>query len=73
MTGVRNYAAYVRIKKTEPEYIKQPTTFFGPAEHYLADWTPSQPRASPDSKLGKAGQVTAQNAQRWLEEQDAGN
>ena len=34
----------------------------------------AQARASPNgpSQLGKAGQVTAINAQKWLEEQDAG-
>ena len=44
--GVRKYSAYVKAKNTEPEYIKQPATFFGPDEHYKSDWTP-QPRASP--------------------------
>lgn len=71
--GVVRYAAYVQAERTEPRFIKQPETFFGPDEHYLADWTISQPRASPSgpSQLGKAGQVTAANAQKWLEEQDA--
>lgn len=47
LQGVRNYAAYVKAKGTEPEYIKQPATFFGPGEHYKADWTIHQARASP--------------------------
>jgi hypothetical protein len=46
LAGVERYAAYVRAMKTEPQFIKQPATFFGPGEHYLADWTP-QARASP--------------------------
>lgn len=36
--GVKRYARYCAITKTEPQYIKQPATFFGPGEHYLADW-----------------------------------
>ena len=75
ISGVVRYAAYVRAMKTEPQFIKQPVTFFGPNEHYLADWTP-QPRASPTPShptLGKAGQATAANLQRWLEESDAGH
>lgn len=46
IAGVKRYAAYCKAMLTEPQYIKQPTTFFGPGEHYRADWTPS-PRASP--------------------------
>jgi hypothetical protein len=47
LAGVRRYAGYVSAMKTEPQFIKQPKSFFGPGEHYLADWTPSAPRASP--------------------------
>lgn len=43
--GMRRYAAYLEAMGTEPQYIKQPETFFGPAEHYLSDWTP--PRSTP--------------------------
>lgn len=37
--GVRRYAGYVAAKRTEPEFIKQPATFFGPDQHFLSDWT----------------------------------
>ncbi|MGE5650932.1 MAG: hypothetical protein ACM34A_12115 [Bacillota bacterium] len=48
LAGTRRYAAYVKAMGTEPQYIKQPKSFFGPGEHYLADWTPSaKARASP--------------------------
>lgn len=40
--GVERYAAYVAAMQTEPNYIKQPATFFGPGEHYKADWTVPQ-------------------------------
>lgn len=41
--GVVRYAAYCRACKTEPGFIKQPATFFGPGEHYTADWTAPAP------------------------------
>lgn len=37
--GTIQYAAYCKIKGTEPEYVKQAATFFGPGEHFAADWT----------------------------------
>jgi hypothetical protein len=51
--GVRGYAAYVVAKGTEPEFVKQPATFFGPGEHYLADWTPPQAPAAGAQQPGK--------------------
>lgn len=36
--GAQAYASYCQAKGTEPEYIKQPATFFGPGEHFAADW-----------------------------------
>lgn len=38
LDGVRRYAAYCTACKTEPNFIKQPATFFGPGEHYTASW-----------------------------------
>ncbi|MBS1169533.1 MAG: hypothetical protein H6R01_451 [Burkholderiaceae bacterium] len=46
--GVIRYAKYVEATKTEPNYIKQPATFFGTGEHYKSDWTPPS-RASPSA------------------------
>lgn len=46
--GVLRYANFVLRQRTEPQFIKQPTTFFGPGEHYRADWT-VEARASPQS------------------------
>lgn len=40
LDGVLRYAAYCKASRTDPGYIKQPSTFFGPNEHYLNDWTP---------------------------------
>lgn len=39
LDGVLRYAAYCLAMKTEPHYIKQPATFFGPGDHFLCDWT----------------------------------
>lgn len=38
--GVDRYAYYCSVMKVEPQFIKQPETFFGPSEHYLSDWKP---------------------------------
>jgi hypothetical protein len=37
--GARRYAAFVLAEKTEPKFIKMASTFFGPDEHYLSDYT----------------------------------
>lgn len=56
--GVRRYAAYCTACKTEPGYVKQPATFFGPGEHYLADWTPPV-RAAPRAPANKHAAAAA--------------
>ncbi len=38
LAGVQRYANYVLYSRTEPQFTKQPATFFGPGEHYKADW-----------------------------------
>jgi hypothetical protein len=45
LAGVKRYAAYCAACITDPNYVKQPTTFFGPGQHYEADWTPPMPRS----------------------------
>jgi len=56
--GVKRYAEYCKASGIDPQFIKQPATFFGPDEHYLADWTPlasqSQPKELP---LGTDAQI----------------
>lgn len=39
LKGVGAYARYVFALKTEPRYIKQAATFFGPDHHYRSKWT----------------------------------
>lgn len=43
--GVMRYAAYCRVMRTEPRYIKQPATFFGPNLHFLEEWRVPAPSA----------------------------
>ena len=58
LQGVMRYANYCKASGIDPQFIKQPATFFGPDEHYLADWTPlasqSQPKELP---LGTEAQI----------------
>jgi hypothetical protein len=37
--GTAKYAAFCKAERTEVAYIKQPATFYGPGEHFTADWT----------------------------------
>ncbi|AFN39091.1 replication initiation protein [Burkholderia phage BcepMigl] len=41
--GVKRYAAFCAANKTEPQYIKQASTFFGPDLHFDSDYTVSEP------------------------------
>lgn len=51
LAGVERYAAFCdRTGKTGTQYAMQAATFFGPDEHYLADWTDGQP-ADPGAGL----------------------
>lgn len=45
--GVKAYAAFVLADGTLPKYIKQPVTFFGPGNHFRADWSVPQEAAQP--------------------------
>jgi hypothetical protein len=45
--GVKAYAAFVVADGTLPKFIKQPVTFFGPGNHYDADWSVAQEAAPP--------------------------
>lgn len=39
LEGVRRYAEYVQVKGTEPEFVKLASTFFGPGQHWLNDFS----------------------------------
>lgn len=56
--GVKRYAEYCKASGIEPQFIKQPATFFGPDEHYLADWTPTTTQTTPkELPLGTDSQI----------------
>lgn len=50
--GTRKYAIYCKIEGTEPQFVKQASTFYGPGEHFTADWTPrkQQRRVIPERR-----------------------
>jgi hypothetical protein len=41
--GVERYAAYVDTWSVEPRFVKMASTFFGPDQHYLNDYTVPEP------------------------------
>ena len=45
--GVTRYANYCKTLGTEPNFIKQPATFFGPGRHYESDWSVPMGKAGP--------------------------
>ena len=51
--GAVRYAKYCKASLTEPQFIKQATTFFGPNEHYLSDWTPPRSVAPPGKQANR--------------------
>lgn len=70
--GVKRYARYCVITRVESKYIKQPTTFFGPGEHYLADWavtTEGQSHATSNTGSRPRGFEHGDAVgQQWLDE-----
>jgi uncharacterized protein YdaU (DUF1376 family) len=47
LDGVERYASFCKTTKVEPQYIKQPATFFGPGRHFESEWSaPSGSRPS---------------------------
>lgn len=69
LDGVKAYRAYVEREGTEPRFVKSAATFFGPDEHWLADYTPTTTRgASPRLSPGEAllAMAAAQDAERRI-------
>lgn len=52
LDGVKRYAAYAAVKLSEPTYVKQGATFFGPGLHFEADW--AVPAVQPKPAAGTA-------------------
>jgi hypothetical protein len=68
LVGAQAYAAYVKAMRIEPTYIKQAATFFGPGEHFAADWTPPVPAPKPAG----GGAWWATDATRLAKAQEVG-
>ncbi|BBB68459.1 hypothetical protein UNDYM_4206 [Undibacterium sp. YM2] len=47
--GVKRYAAYIAASGQAPKFVKHAATFFGPYEHYKADWSMPADHAPPAS------------------------
>lgn len=62
LAGARAYAAYCAARKTEPEFVKMASTFFGPKRHFLDDYPLTglaRPKLERDADfLAKRGYVT---------------
>lgn len=71
LSGVRRYADYCTALGTDPNFIKQPATFFGPGEHYLSDWAvAARPSAPVGGKSEKFDPVRYVNDRSYADEVD---
>ena len=59
MAGVQAYAAYVKALGTGEQYMKLPETFFGPAHHYLSDWSVPDPDAPKPVRMSEGHSAPA--------------
>lgn len=68
LAGAQAYAHYVKAMKIEPQFIKQAATFFGPGEHYAADWTPpvNQPKPTGGNWWATDATILAKGAELGL-------
>lgn len=57
INGSIRYSAYCKANKTEQNYIKLPSTFFGPEEHYLSDWKIIEAKMSKQDSLKRTGDL----------------
>lgn len=65
--GASAYAAYCKAERTEPQFIKQAATFFGPGEHYASDWTvrKGMMALAPRGPIPESVEVKAARRTRW--------
>ena len=71
--GVERYADYCALRGVEPQYIKQPETFFGPGMHFDSDWSAPAARAAGPSKQEALEARNAEVARRFLESMGGGH
>lgn len=53
LAGVTAYAGYVKATNTQPQYVKQPATFFGPGLHFMSDWSTETEQPNLDGSKGE--------------------
>lgn len=64
LLGLRRYLAHAEAIGTEAKYLKLAATFFGPDEHFAAQYVMPSAR---QAHLGKAGRSTANAARELME------
>ncbi len=72
LAGVQRYAAFAAVKVSDPTYLKQGATFFGPGLHFEADWAvpavqakpAAAPATPPVTTQSRAAEATAAMLQR---------
>ncbi len=62
--GTSKYAAYVLAERTEPQFVKQAATFYGPGEHFAADWTVRKSAVAVASRNAPAPETDEQKLAR---------
>ncbi|MDR7295467.1 hypothetical protein J2X16_000788 [Pelomonas aquatica] len=69
--GAASYAAYCAAEGTEPQFLKQGATFFGPGLHFESDWSVREGVIGKRQRLGGVGQLTDAARQAANDESDA--
>jgi hypothetical protein len=68
--GAQRYASFCVAAKTDPKFFLKPAKFFGPDQHYLADWSTDQSSAAtaaidPDSQSAIEAEGIAKGIGKW--------
>lgn len=68
--GAQRYAAFCVAAKTDSKYLIKPAKFFGPEQHYTADWSADQGGAGttavdPDSQPAVEAEGIAKGIGKW--------
>lgn len=64
--GVKRYAAHCLNARTEPQFIKQASTFFGPDRHFESDWTFRLSVVRPPNRQEAVEQRNQAAMEAWL-------
>lgn len=73
LAGVLRYAAYAEVKVSDPTFLKQGATFFGPGRHFEAGWeipaAPPKPVAAPAAPPVTTASRAAEATREMLDRQ----